>query len=159
MKMRKRLLLTILAAGACSCSATPLPQPPVEYELDASKVEQSTDGGEAIVISGTAGAVSPGSVRIRITPGETDSDPVLEPGNADVSADGSFTTFVISPAANTFFFEALEADADVFFAAIRVDDAGNIEDADPGPDSDEDGSPDAIDCAPEDGTQHGQRCN
>jgi len=54
--------------------------------------------------------------------------------------------------------DQISADEDVFFAAIVIDEAGNISEGDPGPDSDDDGSPDEIDCAPDDATLGGQRC-
>ncbi|NUP11421.1 MAG: hypothetical protein HOW73_35700 [Polyangiaceae bacterium] len=153
--MKLRLVLIGIVGAAWSCTATPLPVPPVEYELDVEKLEV-TD--QPLVFEGNPGAVTPGDVEIRITPGPPDGDPVVEDGTGTVAADGSFTILVESPLPNIFFFEAIEEDEDVFFGAVRVDAAGNVEEADPGPDGDDDGSPDAIDCAPTDPERGGRRC-
>lgn len=157
MKLRKRFVLVAFALAAGSCVATPLPQPPTDYELDIGELSVDTSG-QAFGIVGTEGAVKPGSIEIRVTPGPTDSDPVLEAGNAQVASDGSFSVIVVSPLPNIFFFEAIEQNDDVFFGAVTIDAAGVISEADPGPDADDDGSPDAIDCAPDDPQKRGQRC-
>lgn len=155
MNTRKRLLALCLLALA-ACVATPLPQPPT-FELDVDAIDaESADAG--VTFTGSEGALRPGSVDLRITPGPTDSDPVLELGTGPVDADGSFTVFVVSPLENTFFVEALTDDEDIFVGAITVDATGDVVEADPGPDTDGDGSPDEIDCAPDDPDVRGQRC-
>jgi hypothetical protein len=151
-------LLLALAACPGPRGATPLPQPP-GLELDIEKVSVDSNGGEGILIVGQADAVSIPNIEIRVTPGPTDSDPILEIGNATVDADGAFSVLVVSPLENTYYFERTDGDKDQYFAAISIDFEGNISEADPGPDADEDGSPDEIDCAPDDPTLGGQRCN
>lgn len=158
--MRKRHILLGLALGlwfAGSCVATPLPQPP-EVELDIEKLTVEGGDGSPVVFVGAPGALSVGDIEVRVTPGPTDSDPVLEIGTAPVAADGSFEVVTISPLDNTYFFEAILADEDVFVAAVTVDVFGTPTLGDAGPDTDEDGSPDAVDCAPEDPDLSGQRC-
>ncbi len=159
-KRHSNLLGLALALGACagSCVATPLPQPP-SLELDIEKLSIDSGPGEPVVIVGEPDAVSIGGIDIRVTPGPTDTDPVLEIGDASVAADGSFTVIVVSPLENTYFFERIDGATDEFFAAITIDSSGNISEGDPGPDADGDGSPDEIDCAPDDETLVGQRCN
>jgi hypothetical protein len=158
--MRKRHLLLGWALGLCfagSCVATPLPQPP-DVELDIEKLTVEGTEGSPVVFVGAPGALSLGDIEIRVTPGPTDSDPILEVGTAPVAADGSFEVVTISPLENTYFFEAVLAEEDVFVAAVRVDASGNPSLGDAGPDSDEDGSPDVVDCAPDDPELSGQRC-
>ena len=161
MRQRRSIigLAFALIAGAGSCVATPLPQPPsIELELDVEKVTVESTDGEPVVIVGQQNALSIGGIGLRVTPGPTDSDPILEIGNATAADDGSFTVIVISPLENTYFFERIDGDTDEFFAAITVDAAGNVSETDPGPDGDGDGSPDEIDCAPTDPDLVGQRC-
>jgi hypothetical protein len=156
MKPWKRLLPSLWLIALAACVATPLPQPP-EFELDADLVEADPlDAG--VTFQGAPGALTPGPVELRVTPAPTDTDPPLSQGSAQVAADGSFTVFVLSPLVNTFYFEAISADADVFVGALTID-AGIVIEADPGPDTDGDGSPDEIDCAPQDPARSGQRCN
>jgi hypothetical protein len=158
--MRKRHILLGLALGlwcAESCVATPLPQPP-SIELDIDKLTVEGTDGAPVVFVGSPGALSVGGIEVRVTPGPTDTDPILEVGTAPVDADGSFDVVVISPLENTYFFEAVLDDEDVFVAAVRVDATGNPSLGDAGPDSDEDGSPDVVDCAPDDPDVSGQRC-
>jgi hypothetical protein len=152
--MRKRL--TLFAVGFAACVATPLPQPP-GFQLDVELVD-AEPSDLTVVFDGAPGALTPGSVDLRITPGPTDSDPILEIGTGPVAADGSFSIVVVSPLENTFFVEALTAQEDVFVAAVAIDAGGTVTEVDPGPDTDEDGSPDAVDCAPDDPNLSGQRC-
>jgi hypothetical protein len=139
-----------------ACVATPLPQPP-SFDLDTELVQADADG-TSVGFVGAPGALTPGPVGVRVTPGPTDSDPILEIGSGDVLADGSFEVLVLSPRENTFYFEAITDDADVFVAAVVVEPDGRVVEVDPGPDADADGSPDVIDCAPDDPSLAGQRC-
>jgi hypothetical protein len=156
--MRRTPAIFLLACAVWACSATPVPQPP-SYELDVDKSELQTTDGSTVRIVGGPGAISPAGIRIRVTPKrDPDIDPILEPGSATVAADGSFIVVVSSPPANTFYFEVLEEEEDVYFAAVLFDADGNTSEGEPGPDTDADGSPDEIDCAPEDPALSGQRC-
>ncbi len=153
---RLRSLMVVCTWTVSACVSTPLPQPP-SYELDISKVSIAGTG-EGLTISGAPGAVSPTGVELRITPGVPNTDPVLELGSGQVGPDGSFDILVVSPIENQFFFEVIEADEDIFIGVIRGAADGTVTEGDPGPDSDGDGSPDEIDCAPDDDTLGGQRC-
>lgn len=152
----KRLFSACSLFALAACVATPLPQPP-SFELDVDLVEAEYEGA-AVTFTGSAGALTPGGVGLRVSPGATDSDPPLELGSAEVEADGSFVVFVVSPEDNVFFFEVITDDADIFVGAVSIDAEGNVIETDAGPDSDDDGSPDEIDCAPDDATVSGQRC-
>ncbi len=152
----KRLLTAGSLFALAACVATPLPQPP-SFELDTGAVDVELSDA-AVTFIGSSGALTPGSVDLRVSPGPTDSDPPLELGTATVAEDGSFTVFVVSPDDNIFFFEALTDDEDIFVIAVTIDGDAIVE-ADPGPDTDQDGSPDEIDCAPEDADLSGQRCD
>ena len=57
-----------------------------------------------------------------------------------------------------FYFELITPDEDLFLIALQGGFDGPTQEADPGPDRDHDGSPDAIDCAPDDDSYRGQRC-
>jgi hypothetical protein len=152
----KRLLPVLWLHVLAACVATPLPQPP-SYELDVDAIDVSESG--AVTFDGGPGALTPGSVELRITPGPLDSDPVLELGSGLVDADGSFTISVISPLENVYYFEVITANDDIFVGAVGVDASGNASEVDSGGDIDGDGSPDVIDCAPNDPELRGQRCN
>ena len=59
-----------------------------------------------------------------------------------------------------FYIEHLQDDVDVFVIAISggSDSGSGTYEADPGRDTDGDGSPDRIDCDPDDDRYSGQRC-
>ena len=161
---RALLLVSALAAVAFGCVATPLPQPPIEYALDITRMGISPSTS-VITLRGDAGAFTPGGVDIRVTPLPDPNQAFLpSPGIVTVAADGSFSVTVAGSPSGTFTFEALEADRDVFVDAVKgesspLGDGFTPTQGDAGPDRDDDGSPDVIDCAPDDPDLGGSRCN
>lgn len=158
------LALALVLPAAGSCVATPLPQPPVEYALDIALVRLSPSTN-VVTLVGNAGAFSPGGVDIRVTPLPDPSQAFLPtPGVVTVGDDGSFSVTLAASPTGTFAFEAIEDDDDVYVDAVRGDapaagDGIVVVQGDAGPDSDGDGSPDAVDCAPDDASVAGSRCN
>ncbi len=151
----KALLLLSALLGPAGCGATPVPQPPgTDYALDVTKVTVEIGGSFVTAVVGAPGAVQPGSFELRITPVST-GDPPLVIGSNQVAADGSFDIAVQGTLVDLYYFEAVEPTGDVYFGVIQGDPP---ELADPGPDTDGDGSPDAIDCAPQDPNIQGTGC-
>lgn len=165
-RMAALLLLVLLAIG---CIATPLPQPPIEYALDVHAVE--VRGGNpnmtttVVTIVGKPGAIRPGGIRIRFTKLPTPNQDILPSLDlVNVAEDGSFAVSAVAGATSTFLIEAVEADQDVYVDAISFTilpdgRSSGVVRGEPGPDSDGDESPDAVDCAPDDPAIQGSRCN
>jgi hypothetical protein len=140
---------SVLLALCGGCLATPLPTPP---SVDASRVHLFEDQSYTRMRAdeGAVDGLASVAVRITTTTGSVEVRP---------SARGAFTAFVPGPATSTFYLEALLMREDRFLGAITRGPMGTLAvDADPGPDADADGSPDAIDCAPMDPTLGGRRC-
>lgn len=146
------------------CVTTPLPIPPT-LTVDVDQIELSNDDRGGVSIVGSPGAIDPGSVDVRMTSSsEIDSvEPELD--EFAVGEDGSFQTWLRGDPTNIFFIEHLWTNEDIFVTAIvgfsevdTPDPPYETITADPGADSDGDGSPDAIDCAPLDETLSGRRC-
>lgn len=169
--MRQRLDHTVGLVLTClflvfatpGCVTTPLPIPPT-LTVDADLVEIGYDERGGVSIVGQPGAVEPGGEEIRVTStSEIDSTvPLFD--EVDVGDDGSFRAWVLGDPTEHYFIEHLQSDEDVFVISIagysEIDSPDGFETivVDPGADSDNDGSPDAIDCAPLDETLSGRRC-
>lgn len=153
---KRRLFLVLsLLVGSWACVATPVPQPP-DIELDVAKIRYELVEGNVVAVIGEPGAIEPGDFELRIRPvPDPPSDVQIELGTTTVAADGSFSVLLLGHPNDLFYFEAIEPTRDVYFGVIQGDPPAE---ADPGPDSDEDGSPDRIDCAPDDPTRQGSRC-
>ncbi len=148
------LSLVIVVSG-CLSSTTPLPVPPT---MDPEQVFSEAQNGVSVVIDGAVGAIDPSTTEMRVTnAGEAISvpPPVV---TFSAEADGSFQVEVAGFASDRYFFEALTDEEDLFLVALTFSVDGAAVVVDPGPDSDDDGSPDAIDCAPLDDTIGGSRC-
>jgi len=152
-----RIISTLVLLGLSCCVTTPLPVPPTIDPERVTITDDSESGG--VLVEGSAGAVDPVDQELRITYGgePIDSMPPLF-DEVETAADGSFSAHVRGTVTSRFFIEAITDDEDLFLVAITVGSRGPSEETDPGPDSDGDGSPDEIDCAPLDDTQGGQRC-
>jgi len=159
------LVLCGLAAGlTAGCVTTPLPVPPT-VTVDIEQIVLGNDDRGGVSIVGNPGAVDPGGEEIRLT-SSSDID-AAEPQFDElvVAEDGSFQAWVRGTPSDVFFIEHLWRNEDIYLIAVagytEVDGPdGPYETilADPGADSDGDGSPDAIDCAPLDETLSGQEC-
>lgn len=155
-------ILAVITAGALTfgCVATPLPLPP---NVDPELVTIEQTGTESVTIQGARGAIEPGNQIVRIT-SVTPPDVIgrvrqnewieLLAGN-----DGSFVAALVGTRqGDIFFFEALEEDEDLFLIALEGGEGSSAVEANPGDDSDGDGSPDYIDCSPGDDALAGRRC-
>jgi len=152
-----RILLLLAAAVLCSCLTTPLPMPPT---VDPDSVHMEDGADTTIVVTGDEGSVDPGGTEVRVTRVGEPIDALRPERVALVTEeDGSFEAVVLGSATvDRVFFEELTEDQDRFIIAIRRGPDGRGVEADPGPDRDDDGSPDAIDCAPDDPGVGGRRC-
>ena len=74
-----------------------------------------------------------------------------EDGSFSLSLGGVFSD-------GLFYIEFLLEEGDTFVMAVTRGDDGTAVEAEPGPDADDDGSPDRIDCAPTDDSYGGQNC-
>ena len=133
------------------CFATPIPDPP---SLDVTRMSLRAAGDGMVRLAGAAGAVRPGSRALRVT---NVTDPST-PSRATVlaAADGSFGVSLLGATIDTLYVEGIGV-TDDFELAVRRE-GGRVVAADPGGDRDMDGSPDAIDCAPDDPMLVGGRC-
>ncbi len=134
------------------CIATPLPEPP-SADPGAMTLTETQPAG--IRLAGTSGAITPGSIRMRVT----DPSTAATGGRVevDVGADGAFGADLPGATTDVLYLEQVGPDRDLFFAAVQASGTAAVS-ADPGPDSDGDGSPDAIDCAPLDRTLIAREC-
>jgi len=152
--MIPRGLIALLGLVA-ACVTTPLPLPPT---MDPERISLEQGDEQTVIVRGAAGAASPGGIELRVTPVE--SPPLSAPpefGEVRVEEDGSFEVVVFGEIVDTFYFEALEEDEDIFLIAVTGA-YGGVAEVDAGPDRDGDGSPDPIDCAPDDDRFSGHRC-
>ncbi len=148
--MMKTALLAGLGLAWMSCVATPLPTPPTAAPANMSLVEGAQPG--EFDLSGEPGAITGELLRLRVT-----SDGASR--EVPVAMDGSFEALAL-PAIGppTLYLEALTLDDDIFLVAVTRGPGTTAVATDAGPDRDMDGSPDVIDCAPDDTTLVGQRC-
>lgn len=168
MRRRLRNMNTTLTKSACAflfivlapaCGVTPVPQPPLERTLHPENITIVQIAIEDVAVVGQEGAIVPGDVDVRITFEPTNV--VLFPlpfGTTHVDERGAFSQNLPTERDSKFHFEALESDRDVFLGTITGGPGDTAVSTDPGPDRDDDGSPDAIDCAPDDPSVGGQRC-
>jgi len=148
--MRTTLLAALCLAFA-NCVATPLPTPPTADPARMSLVE----GGqpEQVDLRGEAGAIDGDLLMLRVSSGTGARE-------VPVAMDGSFEVLAL-PATSppTLYLEALTVDDDVFLVALTRGMGTTAVETSPGADRDMDGSPDAIDCAPDDAMLVGSRCS
>jgi hypothetical protein len=145
-------LAALLLAALVGCIATPLPTPP-SARADRMSLVGSAD---EVTLSGDAGAIDRGSATVaslRVTGARAWTQVALD-------ADGSFAATLPGAVNDAFAIEAVLTDRDVFLVAVSGQAGGGdaVEQADPGPDADGDGSPDMVDCAPADPAVGGRRC-
>jgi len=148
-------LAWIASAALVSCTTTPLPIPPT---IDPESIGAMATNGPSMVLTGRPGAIDPGGRTIRVTRVEQGWGVPADFVEAETAPDGSFEVEVPGTPADLFYFELLADEEDVFLIALAVQVDGTVLRADPGPDRDDDGSPDAIDCAPDDPSRGGRRC-
>jgi hypothetical protein len=135
-----------------ACVATPLPTPP-SADIDRLALTASNPG--EVTLAGADGAIQAEDlVGLRVT------GPVAGTQVA-VSEHGSFRAVLPGEVSDTFYLEAIVLDRDVFLIAVSAPagGGGRVEERAAGPDRDGDGSPDAVDCAPDDPAFGGQRCD
>lgn len=151
--MRGLVVITILCWG---CVATPLPHPPT---LDTDLVTLEDEGEGQVVMEGSEGAASPPGLELRVTwvPGPTTMG-IPEFWESVVGSDGSFYMPMSGLRSDYYYVEALITDEDLFLVAVTGGSGVSVVEIDPGDDRDSDESPDEIDCAPDDPTMGGQRC-
>jgi hypothetical protein len=145
-----RALALILAVLAAGCLATPLPTPP---SIDTQRMSLTDSAGVpgAIDLRGGPGAVRGDADLLRVTSAFVWVETV-------VAEDGSFEVRELRARPfDALYIEAIGAD-DVFLIAVRRDSGDAVTEADAGADTDGDGSPDRIDCAPDDDTFEGRTC-
>ncbi len=149
------LLIVLPVAVLTGCVTTPVPVPPtVDVDLTTIDIWDDIDT-PFIQITGGLGAIDPPDTTIRITTVADDTPP--HPSIEIVpNDDGSFTANV--ELGGRYYLEAITEDDDVFLLAIANGPEGEVISVPAGDDSDDDGSPDVIDCAPEDDRYRGQRC-
>lgn len=146
------LVAMVVAVGIPACNATPLPMPP-SARVDPSRMSLTSAQTTTITLRGSAGAITPGDVELRVTGPFGLSERRVRP-------DGSFVATLSGTLDDVLFLERIEADRDRFLIAVqRAAAGGEAVEAAPMPDDrDGDESPDAIDCAPDDDAQGGRRC-
>lgn len=148
----------MLVGALSSCVATPLPQPP-NVTVDPELIDLVEVSPDMVELQGRPGAVEPGETELRST---VPPDPILRVPSRVVefqaAVDGSFSTQSLGTREDEFYLEAILDDEDLFLLRFTGGPGTSIEALDPGPDSDGDGTPDIVDCAPTDETITGQRC-
>lgn len=141
------LLLTRLVA----CVATPLPTPP-SADPSLMSLFQVRDG--KVTLLGEDGAIDPGDADIlslRVTGAGAWTQVPVDPR-------GSFSATLPGLVTEVFYLEAIVEERDIFLVAVTGSADDSVIAVDPGPDSDDDGSPDVIDCASDEPNITGRRC-
>ncbi|UJR85802.1 hypothetical protein [Sandaracinus amylolyticus] len=136
------------------CVATPLPDPP-SANPEAITIRESQP--EQLTVTGTDGAIHPGEMRLRITNLTT-----AERGGrieVAVTPSGAFDATLPGTLTDTLYLEQVEAMGGGTFIAALVSSGGTaVMSIEPGPDTDGDGSPDLVDCAPNDEMLASREC-
>jgi hypothetical protein len=134
-----------------ACVATPLPDPP-ELDSAAFSIEQIDVAN--VTLAGSSQSLDPGSFTLRITNPTT-----AEAGRVTtlVDAQGAFSATLAGVSSDTYFLEQVEPNGDIFIGAVAGSGGKGVAEVSV-TDSDGDGSPDAIDCAPDDGGVRGSEC-
>lgn len=140
------LVVVVLTGWGGSC-ATPLPDPP---DVDTAKMSL-VSADTSVTLEGQDGAMSPGSFTLRVT-----NPAALTAVEVPVDAQGAFTATLPGAVDDPLWLES--ADSDQFLGAVGTDGGGGVVPVDSGADSDDDGSPDAVDCAPDDNQVQGSAC-
>lgn len=145
----KRALIGLLVLYA-GCIATPLPTPPTADVSKMTLIEGAQP--DEVDLHGVADAITGELLSLRVSSS-------LSSAETTVAVDGSFDVIglpaMLPP---LLYLEAITADEDVFLVAVERGAGTSVLEADAGPDRDFDGSPDAIDCAPDDPMLAGSRC-
>ncbi len=143
------LPLALCLAWLASCVATPLPDPP---SLDTAEMSLTVGEEMTVTLVGQDQSITPGGFTLRVT------NPTVVPRSVEVPVDaqGAFSASLPGVLSDTLYLE--DAETDRFIAAVGSDSAGGVLERDAGPDGDNDGSPDIVDCAPADDTVLGSAC-
>jgi hypothetical protein len=156
---RKAITLCVVIAMLVACATTPVPVPPtVEVTPELISATYGDEEMLKLFIEGAPGAIEPPNVLLRIISVDGDdstTDPFIE---FNPNADGSFNQTVPGQAGLSHYLEVIDEDDDWFLMAFTAGPNDTIVEVEPGNDGDGDGSPDAIDCAPENDQYRGQRC-
>ncbi|MFO0680423.1 MAG: hypothetical protein U0234_00155 [Sandaracinus sp.] len=137
-----------LALAFVGCVGTPLPDPPSFSSLTS---WSATPQPGTLRFVGRPGA-APASTTLRFTDPPAAGELVLS------NADGSFGRILAAAPGDTVYVERVGAAEDTLLGAFLVSANGTLTEVPPGADGDDDGSPDAIDCAPADPLHGGQHC-
>ena len=147
-----RWLVAATAAAVAACIATPLPTPP---SVDTERLSLTQADAERVTLVGEERAVQvDGIARLRVSGARAWTE-------VPVSEFGAFTATLPGQLADIYYLEAIIEDEDLFLIALSTPSGGGggpVEERDSGTDRDGDGSPDAVDCAPDDASRSGRRC-
>ncbi len=152
--------LWLLGLGLTACVTTPLPIPPTA-DPERIGISDSMNGPPEVSVTGGPGAVDPGSEdsnRLRITRVGEPIDGAPPFTEIEIAPDGSFEAVLTGYSSDLFYIELVTDDDDLYLITLQGGMDGPVQSVDPGPDRDGDGSPDAIDCAPDDDSVGGRRC-
>jgi hypothetical protein len=136
-----------------------MPVPPT-VTIDPELITIVEEGIETTRVSGGPGVFDPPNQRVRVSNADPPVDsipPPVEFTEVTTGADGSFSATLLGTLENVFFIEVILEEEDLFMVAVQGGMDGPVQTVTP-LDSDGDGSPDAIDCAPDDRAFGGQRC-
>jgi hypothetical protein len=145
----------VVAWWCLACIATPLPTPPT---ADPDRIT-IVDAEGGVRIQGEPGAIGPSPADVRITwepPPTASARP--ERVETTTTREGAFTAHLSGDRTSRYYLELLTADDDLFLVTITGGPGDSAVMVDSGSDRDGDGSPDFVDCAPDDPSLRGQRC-
>lgn len=146
--------LAIALAASLGCVGTPLPDPP---SARADLMTLTDVPPNAVRLDGAMGAIDPGSDRpgaatLRVTNADFETFVVVP-----VDETGAFSAELAAALDGTLHLELVDPEGDVFLAAVALVGESVVE-VDDGGDRDGDLSPDAVDCAPDDGSLASREC-